>query len=283
MSLCCGYFLGTGSIPVAERNSQSILLQLPGTSILVDCGEGTQRQVLKVGARCADLSGVFLTHRHIDHIYGIGGVVYAALLHTDLDRLTIYGPAPALEKARPLTAVGATDLRDHLEWVEVAAGDVVRSAYWQCTCFSTFHTETSLGYAFEVGGKKVAFLGDVGVPDVGLPDPLAVKAIASFVENADVLVSDAAHISPVEAARIACKAQVKALYLMPVSWDDSEQQARQQASAVFSNVYVPDDLDRFTVELQSSHPPGRGAHNGRLLYEQGESLSTEDSGSLPGS
>jgi ribonuclease BN (tRNA processing enzyme) len=244
MGRCCGTFLGTTSVPTAERNSQSILLQSPEASILVDCGEGTQQQMLKAGARCADLDSVFLTHHHIDHIYGLGGVVYAALLHTDLDRLTIVGPALALEKARPLAAVGATSWQDRLEWIEVAAGDVVRTPHFWCTCFATFHTETSLGYLFEVGGAKLAFLGDVG-----LPDPSAVETIASFVADADVLVSDAAHIGAVDAARIAQRAHVKALYLMPISWECSEQQARQQARAVFSNVYVPSDLDKFSVEL----------------------------------
>ena len=209
MGLCCGTFLGTESVPTAERNSQSILLQFPETSIIVDCGEGTQQQMLKAGARCADLDSVFLTHHHIDHIYGLGGVVYAALLHTDLDRLAIYGPALALKKARPLVTVGATSFYDRLEWIEVGTRDVIRTPYSRCTCFATFHTETSLGYLFEVGGAKLAFLGDVG-----LPDPSAVETIASFVEDADVLVSDAAHISAVQAARIARRARVKVLYLM---------------------------------------------------------------------
>jgi len=200
--------------------------------------------VLKVGASCADLSSVFLTHHHIDHIYGLGGVVFAALLHTNLHLLRIYGPAFALEKARPLATVGAVDFQNRLSWVEVAAGDVVRSMHFQCTSFPTFHTETSLGYAFEVGGKKLAFLGDVGLPNAS-----AIETIVSFVEDADVLVSDAAHISAVEAARIAQRAQAKALYLMPISWDYSECEIRQQASAVFSNVYVPNDLDGFPIEL----------------------------------
>jgi ribonuclease Z len=244
VALCCGYFLGTTSVPTVDRNSQSILLRLPGTSILVDCGEGTQRQVLKVGAQCADLSVVFLTHHHMDHIYGIGGVVYAALLHTSLDRLTIYGPTTALEKARPLVAVGTADLQDRLEWVEVRAGDTICSAHLTCTCFATFHTDTSLGYAFEVSGKKLAFLGDVSLPNAS-----TVEAIASSVENADVLVSDAAHISAIKAAQIARQARVGALYLMPISWGQTEDQVRQQASAVFPNVYIPKDLDRFEVGL----------------------------------
>jgi hypothetical protein len=56
----------------------------------------------------------------------------------------------------------------------------------------------------------------------------------------------------VDAARIAQQAHVKALYLMPISWECSEQQARQQARAVFPNVYIPSDLDEFTVELKNA-------------------------------
>jgi len=244
MSLCTGCFLGTASKPTAERNSQTVLLQLPGANVLIDCGEGTQRQMLRVGARCDDLSGVFLTHHHVDYIYGIGGVIYAALLHTGLDALRVYGPALTLEKARSLAAVVAPQLQDRLEWIEVAPGDIVRSAYFECACFPTFHTGVSLGYALTVRGGKLAFVGDVGLPHAS-----AEEIIASSVESADVLVSDAAHITATEAAGIARKARVKALYVMPISRHTSEQEAWQQASALFSNVYVPRDLDRFPIEL----------------------------------
>jgi ribonuclease BN (tRNA processing enzyme) len=244
MSRCCGHFLGTGSKPTVERNSQAVLLQLPRASILIDCGEGTQRQMLRVGADCSDLSGVFLTHHHIDHIYGLGGLVTATLLHTNLDVLRVYGSAFTLEKACSLAAVVAPQLQDRLEWVAVGAQDIVRSAAFEAVCFPRFHTETSLGYAFRVGRGKLAFLGDVG-----LPSDSAAQIIVSSVENADVLISDAAHITPADAAGIAQQAGAKTLYLMPISWHQSEQEARQEASAVFSDVRVPADLDTFGVEL----------------------------------
>lgn len=244
VSVCYGYFLGTGSIPTAERNSQSILLELPETKILVDCGEGTQRQILRLGKSWDRLSGVFLTHHHVDHIYGIGGLIYGALLHTGLDTLKIYGPSPALQKARSLADTVDSGFRDRLEWIELTARDTIKSEHFECVCFNTFHSGESLGYAFQIGRGKMSFLGDVASPNES-----ALESIISFVMGSDVLVSDAAHITEVEAAAIARTAEVKTLYLVPVSYDFPEAEILQRARKIFPNVYIPNDLDRFVIKL----------------------------------
>ena len=69
-------FLGTaGSAPTASRGTSSTLLRRGGDRLLVDCGEGTQRQLLRSDAGLTDLEHVFLTHLHADHVLGLPGIV----------------------------------------------------------------------------------------------------------------------------------------------------------------------------------------------------------------
>lgn len=244
MNTCYGYFLGTASIPTPDRNSQSTLLELPEGKILIDCGEGTMRQMLCHCGSCENLLTVFLTHHHIDHIYGIGGVVYGALQHTNLKVLRIAGPQNAIQNARSLIEVVGSHLINRLEWLVLVHGSVITSESYECICFHTFHTDDSLGYAFRIGKAKLSFLGDVSIKNGS-----AIDRICPFVSESDILVSDATHIEASEAATIAKRAKVKKLYLLPVSWDYPEHISRDSASKIFPNVSVPRDMDSFSFNL----------------------------------
>jgi ribonuclease Z len=68
-------FLGTSaSVPSADRNHPGLLVEAGGHRIMVDCGEGTQRQLLRSGAGFRRLDRLFLTHGHFDHVLGIPGL-----------------------------------------------------------------------------------------------------------------------------------------------------------------------------------------------------------------
>lgn len=68
-------FLGTSaSVPSAERNHPALLLEAAGKRMLIDCGEGTQRQLLRSGAGFRRLDRILLTHGHLDHVLGIPGL-----------------------------------------------------------------------------------------------------------------------------------------------------------------------------------------------------------------
>ena len=69
-------FLGTaGSAPTAARGTSATLIRRGGDRLLVDCGEGTQRQLLRSDAGLGDLEDVFLTHLHADHVLGLPGML----------------------------------------------------------------------------------------------------------------------------------------------------------------------------------------------------------------
>ncbi|MBS3075469.1 ribonuclease Z [Candidatus Pacearchaeota archaeon] len=86
-------FLGTGSaIPTEKRNHISILLNYKEENILIDCGEGTQRQFRKAKLNPCKLTRLLLTHFHGDHTFGIPGLFQTLALNSYQKTLQIYGP-----------------------------------------------------------------------------------------------------------------------------------------------------------------------------------------------
>ncbi len=86
-------FLGTSdSVPSAMRNHPAILLTYQGENILIDCGEGTQRQFRKAKLNPCKINRILITHWHTDHILGIPGLIKTLALSGYKKQLYIYGP-----------------------------------------------------------------------------------------------------------------------------------------------------------------------------------------------
>jgi ribonuclease Z len=93
-------FLGTSSgVPTRSRNVSSIALRLPQRAEvwLFDCGEGTQHQLLRSDVRISQITRIFITHMHGDHIFGLMGLLASCGLAGNTSRIDIYGP-PGLDK-----------------------------------------------------------------------------------------------------------------------------------------------------------------------------------------
>jgi ribonuclease Z len=87
------FFTGTaGSVPSARRGLPGVLLRRGGDKLLFDCGEGTQRQLLRT-VGLPDMSTIFLTHLHTDHWLGVLGMLRTLDLRDREAPLTIYGPS----------------------------------------------------------------------------------------------------------------------------------------------------------------------------------------------
>jgi ribonuclease Z len=94
-------FLGTGSaIPTARRNHPAMLLKYKAESILIDCGEGTQRQFRKAGLNPCRVTKILISHWHGDHVLGLPGLLQTMMLNGYNRRLEIYGPKGTKEKIR---------------------------------------------------------------------------------------------------------------------------------------------------------------------------------------
>src|ERR1700730_7213669 len=91
-------FLGTSaSVPSAERNHPGLLVDAGGHRIMVDCGEGTQRQLLRSSAGFRRLDRLLLTHGHFDHVLGIPGLFSTLRLRQSTDVMTIHGSPGTLD------------------------------------------------------------------------------------------------------------------------------------------------------------------------------------------
>jgi len=85
-------FAGTaGSVPTARRGLPATLIRRGGDRILVDCGEGTQRQLIR-SVGLTELDEVFITHLHVDHWLGLPGLIKSYELRDRERSLTVYGP-----------------------------------------------------------------------------------------------------------------------------------------------------------------------------------------------
>lgn len=99
-------FLGTSaSAPSIQRGLSSAVVIAGEYRFMIDCGEGTQRQLLRSGLGFRRLDKILLTHGHLDHILGLGGLASTLGRWEALDELNIYGGEPTLQRVHGLMDV----------------------------------------------------------------------------------------------------------------------------------------------------------------------------------
>lgn len=165
-------FLGTSaSAPSIYRGLSAAAVLAGEDRFLVDCGEGTQRQILRSGIGYKRLNKILLTHAHLDHILGIGGLVSTFTRWESLDELHIWGGASTLERVHSL--IYDVVLRDqtppipiHLHLVE--AGIIYTGKHFSVRAFPVTHRGRGcFGYIFQENTRRT-FLEDqaqaLGVP-----------------------------------------------------------------------------------------------------------------------
>lgn len=167
-------FVGTaGSVPTARRGLPATLVRHGGSRVLIDCGEGTQRQLVR-STGLVDLDAIFITHFHADHWLGLPGLLKTFDLRDRERPLVIHGPKgihSVLETA--VLAAGAT--RFQVETRELEVGEAVEFETLNIAPFPVKHRGSAFGYAlFEhdrpgrIDLEKAAELGIQPGPDLGL-------------------------------------------------------------------------------------------------------------------
>jgi ribonuclease Z len=165
-------FIGTAaSVPTAARGTAATLISRGGERWLVDCGEGTQRQLLRSGVGLVDLDLVLITHLHGDHYLGLPGLFKTYGLRGRERPLRMVGPrglARLMETLRPVIGW----LPFTLELQEVDEREV--SAAWrgegyEVRAFPTRHSVASVGYALVEEDRPGAFDLDAARA-LGLPE-----------------------------------------------------------------------------------------------------------------
>lgn len=151
-------FLGTSaSAPSVRRGLPAIMVLHRDRRFLVDAGEGTQRQILRAGLGFKRLDTVLLTHGHLDHILGLGGIASTFARWEAAERLTIYGGAWALGRVRDLMDVvvrgGETNLV--IDYVPLEPGPILQQAELDVVAFPVRHRGAgNFGFLFQERSRR---------------------------------------------------------------------------------------------------------------------------------
>ena len=277
--------LGSGSPEAyARRASSGYLIEIGKDRILLDCGGGVVDNLIRSGRLPRDITHLFFTHYHSDHMMD-----YARLVHAAWDEgappLKVFGPPPLVEITQGYfgrNGVLSNDLRARTKlpqsqqvWVarggtlprpwpapeltEIQPGFTYQSDGWQLSCAQATHAQPileCLGFAIESEGKKFVYSGDTGIN----PD------ITELCRDADFLLhwcyrgtGEQLHPAlqefapdPIEIADMARSANVKRLYLthfrIHMDSDDGHQKAEAALVERFGGkASVVEDLDVFDI------------------------------------
>lgn len=183
-------FLGTsGSSPTAQRALPATLVRRGGEKLLVDCGEGTQRQLLRSDVGLVELEEVFLTHFHADHYLGLPGMLKTFSLRGRELPLTVYGPPGLRDLLQALRRVFGR-LEYELAIVELEPGDLLERDGYRLETFPVDHGVSAVGYALREADRPGRFdvqrADALGVPDGPARGALQRGETVSLAEGTEV-------------------------------------------------------------------------------------------------
>jgi ribonuclease Z len=164
-------FLGTSaSAPSVHRGLSSAMVLHNEYRFLVDCGEGTQRQLLCSGLGFRRLDRILLTHGHLDHILGLGGLMSTFGRWEAVDQVEVWGGRWALDRVEKLMEVvfGPNRRPLEIELYDVEPGTLMEDETFTLTAFPVAHRGPGcFGFAFEEKARR-PFLAEkadlLGVP-----------------------------------------------------------------------------------------------------------------------
>jgi ribonuclease Z len=140
-------FLGTSaSAPTAQRAPAALLVRRGGDKLLFDCGEGTQRQLMRSTLGLPELQEIFFTHFHADHYLGLPGMLKTFSLRQRELPLTIYGPVGLRDLFKSLGRI-VGKLSYPVELEEVRPGEALERDNYRILVFPVHHGVSAVGYA----------------------------------------------------------------------------------------------------------------------------------------
>lgn len=162
--------LGTSaSRPTVERGVSAIAIHREGETLLIDCGEGTQRQMMRWGVSFG-LHDIFFTHFHADHMLGVIGLIRTMALQGRTDPLRLWGPRGGAKVLRRAEALGFERSTFPVEIIELDAEQRVPRSGYEVVAFPVDHrASASIGYAFVEAERKGRFNPDLA-RELGIPE-----------------------------------------------------------------------------------------------------------------
>jgi ribonuclease Z len=183
-------FLGTAaSVPSLERGLAALSVAAGPARFLIDCGEGTQRQMLRAGIGFRRLRRVLLTHNHLDHVLGLGGLIATLALFRTGAELQICGSRQTIEFVERYLAALWPAGRSPVaaELIVLEPGTALHEGDVRVVCFPVLHRGTeSLGFRFETAPRRHLErerLTEFGVPAGALRGRLAAGDAVSLPDG----------------------------------------------------------------------------------------------------
>jgi ribonuclease Z len=152
-------FLGTSaSAPSVKRGLSAQVVQHDEYRFLIDCGEGTQRQILQAGIGFKRLSRILITHGHLDHILGLGGLLSTFMRWETIDEMEIFGGKLALERIYDLlygVVLRGVKPPMPIHFRTVEPGIIFTGDDFTIRAFPVYHrAPDSFGYLFEEKSRR---------------------------------------------------------------------------------------------------------------------------------
>jgi len=163
-------FLGTSaSRPTVERNVTSIAVVREGETLLFDCGEGTQRQMMRYGTSFA-LRDIFFTHMHADHMLGVIGLFRTLALQGREEPMTLWAPPASEALLRRAIAIGSDKEKFPIEYREITPETPVKRKGYSIVPFPVDHAgKTAMGFALVEDTRLGRFNPDLA-RELGIPE-----------------------------------------------------------------------------------------------------------------
>jgi ribonuclease Z len=162
-------FLGTAAArPTVGRNVSSLVVQREGELMMFDCGEGTQRQMMRF-ATGFNLNDIFFSHLHADHFLGVIGLLRTMGLQARMDPITLWTPSGTEATLRRAVEIGLDRVPFEVLINGLEPGDSVARGEYEMRAFKVSHKGRSLGYALVEHPRLGRFDPDVA-RSLGIPE-----------------------------------------------------------------------------------------------------------------
>ncbi|MDO9537064.1 MAG: ribonuclease Z [Thermoplasmata archaeon] len=163
-------FLGTGgSWPSPERNVSAIAVKRGSEVLLFDCGEGTQRQLMKSTVSFMQVSKIFITHFHGDHFLGLPGLLQSMSLNDRKTDLEIYGPEGCSDLILTIMNLGYYNPTYPVQMNDVKPGDILEFEEYNITVAEASHNVPAIFYSLEEKERPGKF-NKARALELGIPE-----------------------------------------------------------------------------------------------------------------
>lgn len=246
--------MGTSAaVPSVERGFSCIEISEKEDIALLDCGDGSIRNILRFGVDVTNISNILITHLHSDHLSGLTQLIETMGIRRKESNLNVFGPLGLKEYFSTVRKLTDVAHRRSFEVIVTEIGPNQKFSFgeFRTTTFEMDHTLPCLGYRIESGEKTVSFTGDTQ----------PTRSVVELARDADLLIHECTylqkdlerartqkHSTAMEAATDSAAAGARKLVLTHVN-DESEkpQEMLEEANKAFSKTIVASDGLRIEI------------------------------------